>query len=103
MSVYVSNTNILEVRGLQEAISGDYANGATVSVTIVDECGTAVSGQSWPIAMSYVSGSNGDYRATIPNTVQLTAGRTYFAQVSANAGANKIGFWRHKFRPVSRQ
>lgn len=104
MSVYVSNTNVLEVRGLQEAISGDYVNsGATVTVTVVNDCGAAVSGVSWPVSMQYVAGTNGDYRAIIPSSASFSSGEVYFAEISANAGVNKIGFWRHKFRPVNRQ
>jgi hypothetical protein len=102
MSVYIANTNILEVRGLQEAISGDYINNATVSVTIVNDCGAAISGQSWPLSMTYVATTNGDYRATISDAAQMIPGRNYFAEISANAGVNKIGFWRHRFRAVSR-
>jgi hypothetical protein len=103
MSVYISNTNILEVRGLQEAISGDYVSNATVAVTVVDECGSAISGVSWPVSMQYVAGTTGDYRAVISNAAIFSPGKFYFAEISANAGVNKIGFWRHKFRAVNRQ
>lgn len=104
MSVYISNTNILEVRGLQESISGDYVNSlSTVTVAIVDECGQPVSGASWPITMIYTPGTDGDYRAVIPSSTSFSSGEAYFAEISVNAGVNKIGFWRHKFRPVNRQ
>jgi hypothetical protein len=103
MAAFVANTNILELRGLQIATDETYVNDATVSVTVKDDCGLVVSGQTWPALMQYVSASNGDYRLTIANTLQLKSGKQYFAEITATNGGSATGFWRYPFRPQTRQ
>lgn len=103
MTAFVANTNVLELRGLQEAIAATYINNATVSVTIKDDCGDNVAGQTWPLTMVYVTGSSGDYRATLFSTVALQAGKRYFAEISVTGPSSEIGFWRYAFRPQTRQ
>jgi len=103
MVAFVANTNILELRGLQTAVDDAYVNNATVTVTIKDDCGSNVAGQTWPATMTYVSASNGDYRVIVSSAVQIKAGKKYFAEISATGGASEIGFWRYPFRPQTRQ
>lgn len=103
MTAFVANTNVLELRGLQEAIAATYINNATVSVTIKDDCGDNVAGQTWPLTMVYVTGSSGDYRATLFSTVALQSGKRYFAEISVTGPSSEIGFWRYAFRPQTRQ
>tara|TARA_R110000868_G_scaffold276699_1_gene536417 strand:- start:47 stop:358 length:312 start_codon:yes stop_codon:yes gene_type:complete len=103
MTAFVANTNVLELRGLQLAITEAYLNNATVSVTVKDDCGDNVSGQTWPATMNYVSASNGDYRAILLNTVALQSGKKYFAEISATGVNSEVGFWRYSFRPQTRQ
>ena len=92
MVAFVANTNVLELRGLQAAIDQTYVNDATVTVTIKDDCGSNVAGQTWPAAMNHVEGSNGDYRVIISSAVQINSGKKYFAEISATGGASEIGF-----------
>ncbi len=44
------------------------------------------------VSMSYVSGSNGKYRGTLDDSVTLTAGETYWIEISADAGSDVIDF-----------
>lgn len=81
--LYLQSDNLLELKGLKNAASGAYINNATVTVTLVDASGTSVSGQSWPATLSYVSGSNGDYRLTLEDTLPLSENGTYVARVTA--------------------
>jgi hypothetical protein len=103
MTAFVANTNVLELRGLQEAIEGNYVNNAVVSVTVKDDCGDLVSGQTWPATMVYVTGSDGDYRCILFNTVAFQAGKRYFAEITVTGPDSEIGFWRYAFRPQMRQ
>ena len=103
MTAFVANTNVLELRGLQEAIDETYVNNATVSVTVKDDCGDNVAGQTWPATMVYVTGTDGDYRFILFNTVELQAGKRYFAEITVNGPSNEVGFWRYAFRPQTRQ
>ena len=103
MAAFVANTNVLELRGLQIAVDETYVNNATVSVTVKDDCGVVVSGQTWPALMQYVESSDGDYRLTLANSLQLKSGKRYFAEITATTGGSGTGFWRYPFRPQTRQ
>jgi len=91
--IYEGNDTIIEVKGLKNEVSGDYINAATVAVTLTDTTGVEVTGETWPLAMSYVTGSNGKYRATLADTLSLTVGTRYEATISANAGAGLQAKW----------
>ncbi len=103
MTAFVGNTNVLDLTGLQEAIEGNYVNNAVVSVTVKDDCGELVAGQTWPSTMVYVNESNGDYRCILFNTIELQAGKRYFAEITVTGPSSEIGFWRYAFRPQMRQ
>lgn len=94
MDLYISNDNLLTLVGLQNEATSAYLNSATVAVTLVDSDGTEVAGGTWPLTMSYVGGSDGNYRATLPDTLTgLTNNDALTAQVSANGGAGLGGYW----------
>ncbi len=90
--LYLQSDNLLEVTGLQNAATETYINNATVTVTLADASGTAVSGQSWPATLPYVNGSNGDYRATLEDTLSLSENSTYVARVTVLANGLKRYF-----------
>lgn len=104
MVAFVANTNILELRGLKDALTGQFINNATVSVSDLqnaDGVGVGpVSGS--PFAMDYVAGSDGIYRGVLANTWSLVAGECYIAFVEVNAGADRIGHYEFKFKPLTR-
>lgn len=102
MFAYVANTNVLELIGLKSAIEDAYVNDATVSVTVKDSSGSNVSGQSWPTTMTYVTDSNGNYRAILKDVAVLQARKNYTAVVSVNAGSDRIGHWEFEFTAVTR-
>lgn len=77
--------------GSERVVGYDYINDAAVAVTLTDSSGTEVTGTSWPLTMSYVTSSDGIYRATLADTLSLTAGSTYTATISANGGAGLQG------------
>ena len=87
--IYRANSNLLELVGLKNAATGAYLNAATVTVTLQTEAGTEISGETWPLTMSYVSGSNGDYRALLSHTLGLVSGPVD-AVVDADAGAGLV-------------
>jgi hypothetical protein len=85
--LFVGNDTVLEVRELKGEVVGDFLNAATVTATLVDAAGAQVAGETWPKTLTYVTGSDGIYRATLPYTLSLTAGGRYTANISVNAGA----------------
>jgi hypothetical protein len=103
MTAFVANTNNLDLLGLQNASNGAYVNDATVSVTVKDSNGVNVSGETWPISMNYVSASNGNYRCVLSDGISFSPGMTYTAEISVNAGSNRIAYWSYDFRALTRR
>lgn len=104
--IWVGNTNIIEVRGLQDALTEDYIASATVEVTIKDAEGVEVetlegeTEQEWPTAMDYVEGSEGIYRAALSHALDMTAGETYYAHIDAedeDSDGAGVGHWEFAF------
>jgi hypothetical protein len=77
------NTSVAELRGLKSAIDGSYVNDAIAAITLLDKAGSEVGGTVWPIGMSYVSGSNGVYRAILPDDIEVESGERYLSRVVA--------------------
>lgn len=90
---WVANTNLLQLVGLANRITGEAINDATVTVTIVDAQGEPISETGWPLEMVYQPQSDGDYRAELPADLNLSPGRSYRAEIHADGGAGLIGFW----------
>lgn len=86
-SAYVNNANDLVVTGLTKARDGSYINDATITVTLYDSTGSALTNGSG-LALAADGGATGGYIGVIPSTgaspVTLTAGSTYRAHFSAS-------------------
>lgn len=91
--LYVGNDTVLEVRGLKNEVTGAFLNAAAVTATLVDAEGDQVTGQSWPVTLAYVTGSDGLYRATLSYGMGLTSGGRYTAQITANGGSGLRASW----------
>jgi hypothetical protein len=98
ITLWNNNDHLIELRNLQAVTDGAYENAATVEMVALKDSAGADVGAIWPLAMVYVTGSNGKYRATIPDTLALTVGSSYTATLTANAGAGKQGEWELSFR-----
>lgn len=96
-TLYLGNDMLLEVANLRDQATGDYLNAATVTVTLKDSSGVAVAGESWPLAMSYITASNGTYRAILRDTLTFAAGARYVATVIADAGEGRRAQWELDF------
>ena len=105
MVAFVLNTNILELQGLQDVLTGAYINNAIVSVDTIEtmDGGEAVFPLSGsPITMDYVAGSDGVYRAVLASALPFVAGVCYVAKVDADSGVDRIGHWEFPFIPITR-
>lgn len=102
MTAFLSNTNVLDLIGLKHAIENTFINDASVTVTITDEAGVPVVGQTWPATMAYLAGSDGNYRAFINASVVFIARDNYYAQISATDTSSRVGFWKYLFKPQDR-
>lgn len=92
-TIYLGNDNVLEVTDLTNEVTGDMISSATVTVTLTDESGVTVVGDTFPKTMEYVAGSNGVYRTTLIDTLTLARNARYIAKISANGGGGLMGYW----------
>lgn len=86
---YIDNDNMLKVTLSGETASGvaiDFS-GATVTVTLEETTGTDVTGETWPLSMTYISGTTSAlFAATLTDTLTLAAATDYQAVISGNNG-----------------
>ncbi len=94
--IYIDNDNLIELIGLKDIALDTYVNDAAVAITLTDSAGDSVVGQSWPVTLNYVAGSDGDYRATLEDGLTLSVGGKYTAVVTADAGGDLLGKWTVK-------
>lgn len=91
--LYRSNTNTIELIGLQNRATAAYINSATVTVTIKDQQGNAIGGETWPLTLAYVAASNGNYRGSVSYGLEITPDGAYVAEITADGGTGLRGFW----------
>lgn len=83
------NDQYLELDGLADGITGAFVNGATVTASLYDPTGAAVSTFTG-IPLNYVAASSGVYRGQVPNTFDpLALGGGYVLKIDAVNGAVK--------------
>lgn len=75
--ILIANSNTLELNGLRNQVMGGFINTATVVASLKDSAGVDVAGQSWPVILNYVSGTDGNYRALFEPTLELIPFRCY--------------------------
>ena len=91
--LYKDNDMVIELDGLKNEVSGTYINDASVTFSLKTMAGAAVAGQTFPAAMPYVPASNGLYRATLSDLVEMVKGTRYIVEISVEAGAGLNGKW----------
>lgn len=85
--LYVDNSMVVELAGLENGMTGVAINNATVTVTLATTAGVNVTGETWPATMNYAESSNGVYRATLPHDIAIVDGQRYVATISAVSGS----------------
>lgn len=84
---YYLSDDVLEVAGLRNGLTGAYLNsGVAATVTVVDSAGVDVVGQVWPLSLSYVTSSDGVWRATLVAALILVPGDWYTARLTIDGG-----------------
>jgi hypothetical protein len=89
VAIYVGSDNRIELTGLRDPDDDSYVNDATVTALLKDSAdANTISGSS--ITLTYVTGSDGNYRGSMPNTVSLTDGTSYYVHVSASSSGRDV-------------
>jgi hypothetical protein len=88
-NLYIGVDTVVTYGGMQNPITAAYINDATVTCTIKDLTGTAVTptGFTWPVTLAYVAASDGIYRGTIDKNIAITAGISYWLEITAVSGS----------------
>jgi hypothetical protein len=90
---YYANDHELTATGTQDS-AGVYLNSATVIATMIDAAtAVEVPGQTWPLTLSYVADSDGDYSGVIEYDLAVVAGQRLLLLVTVNAGVGARGNW----------
>jgi hypothetical protein len=91
--LYLATDHVLELAGLSNGLTGAAISDATVTVSLADANGVAITGATWPIPAIAVVGQDGTYRATVPDDLTLTARQWVTATVVADAGPGLKRTW----------
>lgn len=102
MTVFVANTNVIDLTGLKNEITDAFINDAAVTVTIKTVAGVEVAGETWPVSMGYVAASNGNYRGILSDEIELVAKSKYIAHIDADGGPDLVGHWELTFKAAAR-
>lgn len=102
MAAFVGNTNALELTGLKDEVTEAFINDAVVTATVKNAVGAEVAGQSWPLTLEYLSGSDGNYLGFLDAALELVAKAKYTAVIEADGGTDRIGHWEFPFKPTTR-
>ena len=76
------NTQIIEIDGLKDVVSGTFLDSATATATLYNNQGQADSILN-NITMNYIAASNGQYQGTVPDTFNAPLGSGYTLVITA--------------------
>ena len=91
-AIYMSADCLVSWEGMQNESTDAYINDATVTFTLKDSAGVAVSGAE-DVSMTYQSATDGNYHGVLESTVTLTESAHYHLELTATSGGI-VGFRR---------
>ena len=94
-TAWISNDMVVQLDRLAD-VDGTWIDTATVTFTLKDSDGSAVTGAD-TITMSHVASSTGRYRGTLADTVSLVEDR-YTVEVTATGAAGQKFFFTGEVR-----
>lgn len=101
--IFEDNDMLIEIDELRDSADNSYLNAATVTTTLKDSDGVAVTGGAgWPVSMNYVAASNGKYQGVVDNDLALDDGDTGTVEITAVEGTLEA-FWELSFTCRRRQ
>jgi hypothetical protein len=86
-TLYIDNDTTVTLKNLKNSALDTYINDGTVTMTLKDSSGTTVSGMTFPLTMSYVASSNGDYLTTLQGALSLSEDTQYAGEITVVSGS----------------
>ena len=102
IKLLVGNDQTIQALGIRNESTGAYINDAVVTVTIYKKNRTEVAGETWPLSLTYVPASNGDYSANLEDGIEFEAGKSYWVEVTAEGTGDAIAFWKEIVPAINR-
>lgn len=98
MNAYVGNDNVVRLTNaraisLATGLATTLTAGATVTFRVQTAAYVDVAGDTWPQAMTYIAGSDGDFLGVLRNEVVLVPGTRYRFIGTALGGTDQFGYW----------
>ena len=69
---------------------------ADASLTVLDSDGVEVAGEAWPLPLTYVVDSDGEYEGTLTADLEWVANANYTAVITATAQNGFEGKWKRQ-------
>lgn len=73
--IYIDTDNLLQVSNVVNTATEEPINDAAIEVTLYDDHpddgGVALTGMTWPLVLDYLAGSDGTYRGTLEDTLDI--------------------------------
>jgi len=92
-TLFLNTDNVIELTELTNGMTGDAITNATVTLTLFDEDDVEITGETWPLAMNYVSGTTATYRATASYDIGLSNAQHVKAEIVVDAGVGLHREW----------
>ncbi len=100
--IYLNNDNLLSIEALKNASSGSFMNDATVTATLKDSSGNTVSGQTFPLTLSYMADTDGNYQATLSDSLNIIESTIYTAEITATSSSGLVAKWNMELTATKR-
>lgn len=84
--IYISSDTRFLLEGVRHSATGLPIADADVELTLFDADDVEIAGETWPVVMTPVTGSDGDYEYTLPDTLVAEDGDTGTAVVTIDDG-----------------
>jgi len=89
---YYLNDSLINLSGLKDDSTGDFVNNATVTA-VVKKAGVNVTGQSWPLSLTYITASDGNYRGILEAAMNVAVGDRLTLEVTVDASSGREAFF----------
>ena len=86
LTLYLGNDTLVTWDKMTRASDGAYVNDATVTMTLYDSLGVAVTG-AINVSLPYVASSDGKYQGTIESTADIDDDSSYSLVITATSGS----------------
>ena len=96
MIFFYKNDMRLFYGGLTDPATGAFINTAASFrvLSVEDDLGEVVGGMVWPVNLTYIDGSDGDWEAVLDDGLEVEIGQRYFAEVELVGEQGQDAHWR---------